>query len=283
MEEQKKSFEGIAVSARLLSNALSYGPEPEPEAEVEQHLSLQADGTVDFAAYCFGNGEEYPMRCKEHFAVEDESVKELLCLISSCFAEAQQEDFVADAPEWSLILKNEQGKEFRFSGPMLPGNQKLDRISRCLRQTLKRSALFAFDGRSFEDCIERIAVDYRRQTAGEKRQEHLVLDRAAESFEIRWIQGKKNGCASLQWEGLASEILDSLDPDSFLHKMPVQSSRQDPDNKREYSIQIWYRTKAPEMVSGLFEEQELPKDYKEFITNICLLCGKYSEWELARI
>ena len=284
-QDEKYRFKGQMFSARLLSNALSYGPEPQPEEEIEQHLQLQADGTARITAYCFGNGEEYPLLRDEELLIGAEAAGELLGLLTACFEKPQEDSFVPDVPEWSLILKNDEGREYRFSGPMVPGSAELERLSRCLRARLKQPNLFAFDGRAFVDQIERVTVDYFRDTAGQTRQEHLVLDRADESLTFHCMQNGMRSLLNLQKEGLASDLLDRFEPDTFLRDVPAyrQKSAQDPDDKREYSIGIWYRTKEPYFIHGSFSAVALSKDYKEFIGDAFLLCGECGAWELEPI
>lgn len=49
-------FEGIPKKIRIVSNNISYGPLPEPDEEVEQHILLNAHGSVELSAYVFGEG-----------------------------------------------------------------------------------------------------------------------------------------------------------------------------------------------------------------------------------
>lgn len=47
-------FKGELRKIRLVSNRLGYGPCPEPDEEVEQHITLNAEGQVWFSSYVFG-------------------------------------------------------------------------------------------------------------------------------------------------------------------------------------------------------------------------------------
>jgi len=47
-------FKGELRKIRLVSHRLGYGPCPEPDEEVEQHITLNAEGQVWFSSYVFG-------------------------------------------------------------------------------------------------------------------------------------------------------------------------------------------------------------------------------------
>lgn len=47
-------FEGIPNKIRIVSNNICYGPCPEPTDEVEQHITINAEGRVWFSSYIFG-------------------------------------------------------------------------------------------------------------------------------------------------------------------------------------------------------------------------------------
>ena len=49
-----KLFEGQIKDMKLISNHICFGPCPGPDDEVEQHLSLFADGRVFFSGYVYG-------------------------------------------------------------------------------------------------------------------------------------------------------------------------------------------------------------------------------------
>lgn len=52
-------FQGEPRKIRIISNSTGYGLCPEPEEEVEQHLTINADGLVWFSAYNFGEGFDH--------------------------------------------------------------------------------------------------------------------------------------------------------------------------------------------------------------------------------
>lgn len=47
---------GVPQKVRIISNNVCYGPAPEADDEIEQHITLNADGRVWFSAYNFGAG-----------------------------------------------------------------------------------------------------------------------------------------------------------------------------------------------------------------------------------
>ena len=52
-------FKGTLQKIRIVSNSICYGPPPEPEEEVEQHLTINAEGRVWFSSYKFGETPSY--------------------------------------------------------------------------------------------------------------------------------------------------------------------------------------------------------------------------------
>lgn len=58
-------FQGEPRKIRIISNSTGYyGLCPEPEEEVEQHLTINADGLVWFSAYNFGDGFDHHKKAR---------------------------------------------------------------------------------------------------------------------------------------------------------------------------------------------------------------------------
>ena len=62
-----------------------------------------------------------------------------------------------------MILTNEEGKEFRYSGPMMESTDDVTYgLSDMTRRALGRDDLFVFDG--CPDKIDNIKIEYSRET-----------------------------------------------------------------------------------------------------------------------
>ena len=68
-EELKPLFEGQLKKLQLISNRICYGPCPESDDEVEQHLTITANGRVWFSRYCFGENGKYRLLQKDTFTI----------------------------------------------------------------------------------------------------------------------------------------------------------------------------------------------------------------------
>ncbi len=56
---------------RIVSNRLCYGPMPEPDDEIEQYITINAEGRVWFSAYNFGAGiGQYQKARTKSFKIE---------------------------------------------------------------------------------------------------------------------------------------------------------------------------------------------------------------------
>lgn len=64
--EPKPLFEGKLKMLQLTSNRICYVPCPEPDDEVEQHLTITANGRIWFSRYCFGENGKYRLLQKIH-------------------------------------------------------------------------------------------------------------------------------------------------------------------------------------------------------------------------
>ena len=103
-------FRGRAVSARLISNCISYGPRPAPDALVEQHLTLSADGNAVLRGYCYGDGIDYLPQPQQTAVLRPEDARMLLDAVGSYFFQPQDDLFATDVGVWSLTLTSEPSK-----------------------------------------------------------------------------------------------------------------------------------------------------------------------------
>lgn len=155
-------FQGQIKGMKLISNQICYGPRPEPGDEVEQHLSLFADGRVFFSGYGYGNyGEKkYKRNRSRQFKISQPEAVYVLSHVAMYFSREFPLDFATDVGDWKLELVNAEGKTFVYQGSlykelMINGVG----LSYLLRKYLKMTDLFAFDGDA-RISISRKAEEY---------------------------------------------------------------------------------------------------------------------------
>ncbi len=152
-------FRGKLQKMRLVANNMGYGPLPPPDEEVEQRLTVTANGKVWLSRWCLHENMTYVLISREQFKVEPTCTKSLFSRIAAYFSERETAGMATDVAVWELELTNLEGTSFPFTGPMLRGfSTELDAISDKLRSVLDRKGLFAFDGEPERDEIDRITT-----------------------------------------------------------------------------------------------------------------------------
>lgn len=140
-------FRGKLQKMRLVANNMGYGPLPPPDEEVEQRLTVTANGKVWLSRWCLHENMTYVLNSREQFKVEPTCTKSLFSRIAAYFSERETAGMATDVAIWELKLTNTEGKSFRYAGPMLRTvTSELDQISDKLRLLLHQDDLFAFDG-----------------------------------------------------------------------------------------------------------------------------------------
>lgn len=130
--------------------------------EVEQHLSLFADGRVFFSGYGYGNyGEKkYKRNRSRQFKISQPEAVYVLSHVAMYFSREFPLDFATDVGDWKLELVNTEGKTFVYQGSLYK-ELMIDGVglSYLLRKYLKMTDLFAFDGDA-RISISRKAEEY---------------------------------------------------------------------------------------------------------------------------
>ncbi len=148
---QLKLFKGIPQKVRIISNNIGYGPEPAPCDEVEQRITINAEGRVWFSAYNYGSGFEKHEKCRSRiFKMEKAAAVNVLTKLASYFSKDNIEQFVTDCGDWKMKITNTDGKTYVFDGPLCGGlEENLDELSNLIRQALNMDDLYVFDGKKF--------------------------------------------------------------------------------------------------------------------------------------
>lgn len=144
-----KLFEGQIKDMKLISNHICFGPCPEPDDEVEQHLSLFADGRVFFSGYVYGEYIDirYKRNRSKQFKISQLEASYVLNHVAMYFSKDFPLDFATDVGDWKLELTNTEGEKFEYQGSLYR-DLLIDEVglSYLLRKYLGMTDLFAFDG-----------------------------------------------------------------------------------------------------------------------------------------
>lgn len=136
----------------LISNNICYGPCPDPSDEIEQRLTVTANGRVWFTGYVFGeNLGKHTVGRKAYSNIGAASAQKLLDLLEQYFSDDQPIAMATDVGSWVLHLHGKAVKIYRGSlcEDLVIGNIPL---SRYMRSVIPIEGLLAFDG--IPDCVQ---------------------------------------------------------------------------------------------------------------------------------
>lgn len=148
-QSSKNLFAGSAKAMHLYSSREGFGALPQPGEETEQQLDLFAEGRAVF--YSYGSGEAHPCIVHREWELPRETARQVLEELERIFQKPLQAGFEPEAGEWSLVLVNETGREYRYSGALGTGSALLDAFSVHLRKELQMPQLYALDGRQAQN------------------------------------------------------------------------------------------------------------------------------------
>ena len=151
--DQLHMFKGSVRKIRIISNNVSYGPPPEPDEEVEQRLTINAEGRVWFSAYTIGYGYDKPNKTRSKvFKIEQEAAKDVLEKIAQYFRSNNEILLATDGGMWNLEITNTDGEVYEYKGSLCEdiAVQGVG-LSTLIRSVLDMGDLFAFDGNRIEE------------------------------------------------------------------------------------------------------------------------------------
>lgn len=280
-------FQGIPQKMRIISNNISYGPPPEPDEEVEQHLTINAEGRVWFSAYNFGERPgRYQKSRTQNFKIEKDIATRLLGAVASYFSDEYDELFATDIGDWVMELTNTDGETYKFRGSLC-AEFEVDGtdLSELIRDELKIDDLYVFDGNDKPDRVERVTIDYHRVTKIKPKSppsegveyltwdysEKLVLDRQSETLEH--IQNIGTGCIvsrKFYVEGGVEGLLDDIDVDSLFGQ--IEGNPEDvidtPLESKDYAITVDFKKGPQKVIQGTYDKKALPENWDEFANSV---------------
>ena len=131
---------------RIISNNICYGPEPSPTDEVEQHLTISANGRVWFTGYSYAGGfGKYKITRKNQFSIEKTIVDEILNLFSKYCESEYILCYATDIGMWKIEITDADNNEYIFKGSLC-GGVSVDNIdlSNYIRKNILIKNLFVF-------------------------------------------------------------------------------------------------------------------------------------------
>ncbi|GMW04540.1 MAG: hypothetical protein AMXMBFR85_05230 [Dehalococcoides mccartyi] len=280
-------FKGIAQKFLIISNNICFGPRPSPDDEIEQHLSIMADGRVFFSAYAYSDGTKHVRIRTKNFKIEAKKAAYILKIVGDYFSDEYDLAFATDVGDWEMTITNTEDVPYHFRGSLCSGCPKdLDDISNMIRFNLNMPELLMFDGRANSDRIEKIAIDYHRITkikpgvipegsaweyATWDYSEHITIDRKSEVLEH--IQNIGSGCqVSRKYhveEGVTA-LLDNIDADGFF----AHTEGNPPDvvfnplETKDYKITVDCLYGEQKVLTGTFDKNGLPDDFSDFADTV---------------
>lgn len=293
-------FQGILQKIRIVSNCIGYGPRPEPDDEVEQHLTINAEGRVWFSSYKFGDVPgKYQKANTRNFKIDQAVTDHIFKAVSSYFGNEYTEVFATDIGDWMMELTNTDGKTYRFRGSLCADfDFEGDDLSDLIRDGLGMDNLYVFDGNNKPDKITRIQVDYHRVTKIIPREipddvswdhvtwdysERLVIDSAAQTLEH--IAHIGTGCHvsdKIEIEEGVNALLENFEADSFFRHTVGNPDDviETPDETKDYIITIDYKKSPQRIINGSFDKKGLPDDFAVFAEIVCEFIQFYNAGEM---
>ena len=282
---------------RIVSNNISYGHCPMPEDEVEQRLTITADGRVWFSGYNLGQGfGKYENGRTRNLSIGKDAATRILKAVGACFSDDYVTVFVTDIGCWEMTITNTEGKPCEFKGSLNADFIIADvDLSDLIRDTLDMPDLFLFDGNNKPDRIDRIEIDYHRakikpaipssdnENYSLDYSEKLVLDRKTETLEH--IQRIGSGCIISRkyyvQEGVTG-LLDDYDADSlFEHTVGnAPDVITDPNETKDYKIIVDFHRRSQCIISGTYDKNGLPEDWPELAEDILNFMRVYGMGEI---
>ncbi|OQA70186.1 MAG: hypothetical protein BWY37_00491 [Firmicutes bacterium ADurb.Bin262] len=280
------AFTGELQKIQIHSNCLGYGPCPEPGDEVEQHLTITADGRVFFTSYNYGDGVHYCKARTRNFSIGAKDALYILQTIGDYFKNDHEIDYVTDVGSWTMKLTNTDGVCFTVGGSLCSMEDEMDNLSQIVRYNLNMPELLVFDGDANADRIEKITVSYHRITKIKPNEipedatwefitwdysEQISIDRQSEILEYNQEIGA--GCHvthKYHIEDGVRSFLDNIDASTFLTKIAGNPDDviHNPMESKDYIITVEYLYGEQRIISGTFDKHGLPDDFADFTESL---------------
>ena len=281
---EDENFTGIAKKMRIVSNNTCFGLHSEPTDEIEQHLTISNDGRVWFSAYAFGEEKDKYTKVRgRNFSIDRNTAQKMLNKVANYFQNEYTETLATDIGDWFLELTNNDGTICKFRGSLWDRFYYEDEsLSDVVRETLGMDGLYVFDGKSNQNKIMRVMLEYQRMRENDHQKwsqeaeldlasEQLLIDRATGTIEYsRNIRNKYKVYHKYEVKSAVKKLLNyfsSVDFFAYIAGAPEDAVDEDRE-RRDYKITIDYEKSSQQVLEGSFNRDELPKDFADFAETI---------------
>lgn len=137
---------------KIISNNICYGPEPSPKDEVEQHLTISANGRVWFTGYNYASGSgKYQIGRKQQFSIGKYFTEELLTFFAQYCESEPLVCYATDIGIWKMEITDVENKKYIFKGSLCGEVSVGDTdLTECIREYIPVDDLFVFDNISVD-------------------------------------------------------------------------------------------------------------------------------------
>lgn len=285
-------FKGELWQMDLKSRVLCFGPEPCDGEELEQHLVVSADAKGKLTRYIHA-GEETIRFKTINLNLNITVVLQLFMYLIMYFGKEQEEVSCKDTGSWELSLTNTDGKVYQYKSDMAKGiDTALDDMSDLMRSGFGIKNLMGFDGGATRFDIDRITINYHRvkktkysddtdfdeedddelfEVRVADIREYLRIDKKTKCLKIlRERNGKNLLNMECRVEALVDILLDSFSEGNLFGntKKGEDSGIEDPNDVKEYFIIIDYSDGRQRTLSGKFDRQGIPADWRWFVITL---------------
>lgn len=270
---------------RLVSHSLAPGDVPGRAQEVEQRLTIRADGRVSLSMWKFRDGDTVKSR-EAKFEVPSELAVALLRRVDFCFDGGFPTDWSRIGAIWDLKLSYRGGKTFRFCGQMSASVRILNEISNDFRKYLCLPECNAFDGWGRKDRIERLSIDYRRpaEVSGEGEsgyRETLLLDRVARQIVLTRDVGSGQQIRSVYQLGEGvGHLLDQIQKKVDFFTVTPEARKAEPADGKSCAMTVEFLHRGTFFRAGGFHRDALPEGFSEMAADIHDFMNRYGEGEI---
>lgn len=291
-------FRGKAKKIKIVSDYRGFDP-PLPGNEIEQRLTITADGRVFFSSFRYYDGKFIKIRTRR-FRTDPGFAETLLKCIGDFFTDEFTPPFYRELGGWTLFITNTDNMTYTFSGYMSLLVDELEYLSSVIRDELRMPGLLAFDGQAHEDRIEKITVDYRRVTQAGRHKttiypedelitthcsEQIILDRAAETLVC--FQKIGSACQVSRTyhvnRGVSAFLDAHYSKDLFLNiQGDPPDVLNDSNESKDYTIIVEYLNGKPRIISGTFDKNGLPDEFPVWAEDLRDFMDYYGRSEIIR-
>lgn len=280
-------FRGEPQKIRIVSNNLGYGLPPEADEEVEQHITINAEGRVWFSAYNFGSiPGKYEKARSKIYAIRKGIAGKVLKSIATYFGNDYLEVFATDIGDWVLEITNTEGSVYKFRGSLC-ADLEVDGVdlSEMIRKALDMDDLYVFDGNNKPDRVDRVTVEYCRTTRIEGRfrwdySEKLVIDRASGTLEHIKDVGREHVVSKKYYvPNGVEELLDEIDADDLFGEIEGNPDDvvKDPFETREYTVTVDFKKGPQCVIRGTYDKRALPEYWGDFTYDVWSFMRSYDD------